>query len=388
MRMAKSFLICCLLATGLSAQQRPQVPCEPATVKLPGVLAIGAAGVTVSVSPLPAAASAKDGQLAPAMVSGDTKVALPASIAPNSVNEAGLSELVLKCEDDQALRALLTGMGITPRAAGEARALPEFLLAVGCDPAVGSDWRTVTEAQALANIDPPAGPDGQAVRVARYMAGSDGIVQYVADHPQQRFIVIVDIHNLTATALKTLSGGNIVAIVVGHYYAADAQPWQVADFAVETAQVTKAIRLASDAPVLLAVSPVVWYAKRQNATWAKSFDPADYDGWAIYNLHNWPAILEAGTTTAPATQPANNPLTMALGRMGLGDKPCLLLDFVGTPSDYPPARAAYMKAIWQAKAPLLLGALKAQGWRGAILYTTNLDDARMKSQALKSALGN
>jgi hypothetical protein len=68
--------------------------------------------------------------------------------------------------------------------------------------------------------------------------------------------------------------------------------------------------------------------------------------------------------------------------LGLPEKPCVLLDFLGTPAEYPAERAKYISAVWKAKAGLLMKALKDQGWRGLIVYATHPADAGIKTAAL------
>jgi hypothetical protein len=126
--------------------------------------------------------------------------------------------------------------------------------------------------------------------------------------------------------------------------------------------------------VLLAVSSLNGVTRRTEKSWTDAFggDLAGFDGWAIYNLNQFPAILES---------PANL-RQVILGRLGLPDKPCVLLDFLGTPAEYPAERAKYIAAAWKAKAGLLMKAVKDQGWRGVIVYATHPADAEIKAAAL------
>ena len=147
--------------------------------------------------------------------------------------------------------------------------------------------------------------------------------------------------------------------------------------AADAVIVTKLIRMVSDAPVLLAVSVSNWHTKRPETGWVAAFgeDLAKFDGWAIYNLHNWPAVLES----------PENPRQRSLKQFALPDKPCILMDFQGTPSNYPQGIAEYVKAVWKAKTPLLMKDLKTQKWRGLVVYSTQVNDAKMKAAALKTA---
>ena len=229
---------------------------------------------------------------------------------------------------------------------------------------------TNEEAEALAKFG------AKTIKVVRYVAGSASPAAYVQTHTDEQFLAVVDIHNLTADALKSLSGQNIIAIVVGHYHGGDAEParfaWQAADAVI----VTRLIRMVSNAPVLLSVSASNWHTKRPEPGWVKAFgeDLAEFDGWAIYNLHNWPAVLES----------PQNPRERTLKQFDLPDKPCILMDFQGTPSNYPQGKAEYVKAVWKAKTPLLLKDLKTQKWRGLVVYSTQVEDAKMKAAALKT----
>jgi hypothetical protein len=212
------------------------------------------------------------------------------------------------------------------------------------------------------------------IRAVRYVGEADPAVTYVTEHPEQPFVVIVDIDHLSGAALKTLAAPNIVAIIVGHFHAFDARPENYPERAQDVMRMGRAIRLVSDAPVLLAVSSLNGVTRRTEKSWTDAFgeDLVGFDGWAIYNLNQWPAFLES---------PANL-RRVILSRLGLPEKPCVLLDFLGTPAEYPAERAKYISAVWKAKAGLLMKALKDQGWRGLIVYATHPADAGIKTAAL------
>ena len=368
--------ILCMLpgfAWAQAAAPRPIVPWRVATVKAPmRPLATKAESAKATeVKPVKiAAAQTKIAQAKPIKIAvARVKIAQVKPVEPEIVSEAGFVRMILTAEDDTALRTTLIDMGLVLRKDGEkARELPPFLTGIHYNQSLRSRGKEIGD---LPKID-TAG----AARVVRYIAGSDSAVAYVNSHADERFVVVVDIHNLSAATLKSLAGDNIVAVIVGHYHAADLKPGQFAKHAQDVMGVTRAIRLVSDAPVLLAVSASNWFTKRPDAGWVKAFAAtvASYDGWAIYNLHNWAAILEA----------PSNPREAALKALGLPDKPCILLDFLGTPSQFPPSRAAYMRAVWKAKAPLLFKALKKQAWRGVIFYTTRLADAQLKTGYMKA----
>ena len=94
----------------------------------------------------------------------------------------------------------------------------------------------------------------------------------------------------------------------------------------------------------------------------------------------FPAILEA-----PA-----NPRKLVLERLGLaalgdlGEKPCVLIEFMGTRYNYRPADAEYIRKVWRAKAPLLLKAMTLQEWRGLVVWSNSIDDAALKAEALQA----
>ena len=298
-----------------------------------------------SVSPLPVGAASAN-------------VRLTTDLPINSVGEAAFVRMALSCDADAALRDLLTGMGLTLRDAGPARALPEFLTGIDCD---GPD----TLKAAI-----PAG----IVRAVRYVGEADPEAAYVAEHPDQQFIIIVDIDHLNAAVLKTLGGGNIVAIVVGHFHAFDARPDEFAGRAEDVKRVMKTIRLVSDAPALLAVSSLNEFTRRTEKGWTDAFgdDLAAFDGWAIYNFNQFPAIMEA----------RENPRKMLLDRLGLADRSCVLLDFLGGPVEVQPGQIAWLTAAWKAKAKPFLAALKTQCWQGVIVYGATAADAEIKAASL------
>ena len=278
--------------------------------------------------------------------------------------------LVLSCEDDQALRDLLTREGLTLRNGGEARKLPEFFTAMVCN----SRQEFSREA--------PLG-----IRVLRFadyrdVARSAAAADYASAHPDEKYIVIAEPAGLSVNALKVLAGPNIVAVVVGHNHAAEDRPEDYAQAAEEVKRVVKVIRMVSDAPVLLAVAATNEFTHKTEKSWPQAFgdDLAGFDGWAVYGLAMFPAILEA-----PA-----NPRKLVLERLGLaglgdlGERPCVLIEFTGTRYNYKPADAAYIRRVWRAKAPLLLKAMTGQEWRGLVVWSNNIDDAALKVEAIQA----
>lgn len=400
MRAALSaILILACAAASASAQQpgRPKVPEVRATASL-GV-SLGERPAAVSTGPLALTASAEAARapgrsFSTASAAGRTASPLPSSplsartgvsavpsrdvaarlrqpetLDGDEIDGGRFIRLVLSCEDDQALRDLLTASGLTLRDGGEAsgRKLPDFFTAVGCNSRTAFSRE---DAAAMEKITPPSG-----VRVLRFVDRSGAAAAYAAAHGDEKFIIIAEPSGLSIKALKALAGANIVAVVVGHYHAADVRPEDYATAAQETLAAVKAIRLVSDAPVLLAVSATNWHTRRTEKSWPEAFgdDLAGFDGWAIYNLAQFPAILEA----------PSNPRTLVMDRLGLREKPCLLIEFMGTRYDYGPQTADYIRKVWRAKAPLLVKALKEQRWRGLVVWSANIDDAILKAEALR-----
>jgi hypothetical protein len=284
-----------------------------------------------------------------------------------AVDATGFIGLLLAAEDERGLRQLLGDEGVTFREARTPiRKLPKFLRAFCCAPGTPFD---PVEVEHLPQL--PA-PDG--IKVVRYLAGAKEAVAYVAAHPNERFLVVADIRSVSAEALKSLGGGNIVAVVAGHYSAADAKPRDFQQAAAEALQVRRAIRMVSDAPVLLAVSMTNWHSRTREPGWAAAFgeDLADFDGWGIYNLTGFAAVLEAD----------GNPRLAACKALGLDPaKPCILMDFVGTAS-LEAKRHDYIRKVWGAKWPLLREAIGDQGWRGIVLHTSDPLDAKLKAEVL------
>ena len=292
--------------------------------------------------------------------------------------------LVLSCEDDQALRDLLTREGLTLRDGGEARKPPEFFTAVACN----SRQEFSREDAALEKIDSPSPPGAPTagVRVLRFadyrdVARSAAAADYASAHPDEKYIVIAEPAGLSVNALKVLAGPNIVAVVVGHNHAAEDRPEDYAQAAEEVKRVVKVIRMVSDAPVLLAVSATNKFTHKTEKSWPQAFgdDLAGFDGWAVYGLALFPAILEA-----PA-----NPRKLVLERLrlaalgDLGERPCVLIEFMGT-NKYKPADAEHIRKVWRAKAPLLLKAMTRQEWRGLVVWSDSINDAALKAEALQA----
>ena len=137
--------------------------------------------------------------------------------------------------------------------------------------------------------------------------------------------------------------------------------------------------------MLLAVSATNEFTRKTEKSWPQAFgdDLAGFDGWAVYNLALFPAIIEAPV----------NPRKLILQRLGLdalgenGEKPCVLIEFMGTRYNYRPADADYIRKVWRAKAPLLVKAMTGQGWRGLVVWSHDIDDAVLKVDALQAVAG-
>jgi hypothetical protein len=292
--------------------------------------------------------------------------------------------LVLSCEDDQALRDLLTREGLTLRNGGEARKPPEFFTAVACN----SRQEFSREDAALEKTDSPSplGVPRAGVRVLRFadyrdVARSAAAADYASAHPDEKYIVIAELDALSIDALKVLAGPNIVAVVVGHSHAAEDRPEDYAQAAEDVRGAVKAIRLVCDAPVLLEVAATNKFTHKTEKSWPQAFgdDLAGFDGWAVSGLALFPAIIEA----------PSNPRKLVLERLGLaalgdlGERPCVLIEFMGTRYNYRPADAEYIRKVWRAKAPLLLKAMALQEWRGLVVWSNSIEDAAIKAEALQ-----
>ncbi len=332
-----------------------------------------AADIWLSGSPFEAGASAASAGVSEAASSDAARAAVSATafrdsvssayarasdFRPEPVSDGEFVHMVLCSEDDAALWGLLAGLGVTLREPGNARELPEFTTAVEC----------ASDEYLAAPL--PAG----LVRAVEWLGEADASIAYVGAHPGESFVVIIDIDHLGPVALKGLAGRNIAAIVVGHTYAYDERPGDFAPHAEDVERVVTVLRRVSDAPVLLALSTTNAFTGKTEKGWADAFGDglAAFDGVAIYNLHQFPAILEA----------TGNPRTAMLERYGLPDKPCFLLDFVGGAVETTPERLPRLKASWDSKAGPLVKALKAQGWRGVVVWGSTSADVAVKASAL------
>ena len=347
-------LTCMTWPASAAEPQRPKVPENVATVSLHAALDERAAAAVV----------------------------VPKPFGADELYGGRAIRLVLSCEDDQALRDLLSGQGLALRNGGEARKPPDFFTAVACN----SRQEFSREDAAFEKIDSPSPPGAPraGVRVLRFadyrdVARSAAAADHAAAHPDEKYIVIAEPAGLSVNALKVLAGPNIVAVVVGHNHAAEDRPENYAQAAEEVKRVVKVIRMVSDAPVLLAVSATNKFTHKTEKSWPQAFgdDLAGFDGWAVYGLALFPAILEA-----PA-----NPRKLVLERLGLaalGERPCVLIEFTGTRYNYKPADAEYIRKVWRAKAPLLLKAMTGQEWRGLVVWSNSIEDAALKAEALQA----
>ena len=143
-------------------------------------------------------------------------------------------------------------------------------------------------------------------------------------------------------------------------------------------RVARAVRLVSDAPILLAVGAVNIHTRETERGWATAFgdDLRMFDGFAFYGQARFPAILEA----------AENPRELIRRRMGLPDKPCILIEFSGTSFHYAASDRGYVAKVWNARAKPLVKTLKQQGWRGLVTWSAEIDDTRIKADALRNAM--
>jgi len=287
------------------------------------------------------------------------------------VDSARATALLLSCDDEPALHEYLVGEGFTLRQPNApTRALPDFLVGVTAYEYASAYCQA--DQDVLENVKPSG------VTVLRFVDRSERAVAFALAHPERQFLVIADINGLSIDALRILAGDNIVGVVVGHYRHADDEPVDFATSAADVMRVVQAIRLVSDAPVLLAVGAVNIHTRDTERSWADAFgdDLKSFDGFAIYGLARFPAILEA----------AENPRELILRRMGLPDRPCILVEFTGTSHQYAATEAGYVEKVWNAKAKSLIATLRKQHWHGLVTWSATIDDARIKANALRNAM--
>ncbi len=366
-----ALVVTVLLSAGASAADgmRPQVPVAMSTVAVPSPVNIAVAEVTVTVGgpvndsgqnasvgipavPKPGSESAPVS--IPQVVTPDVASVAPISAAgPSKMVEADAVQLAFMAEDEAGLRDALVQCGLALRDVGASRELPAFLTGVDSDE--------------IMSVDAPAG-GALAIRSDYGQA-----VSMAAGRANGRFVLVVDAAHVTGDVLKLAASPNVAAVIVGHGQAFDDDAKAFPQDAADVNRVVAAVRLVSDAPVLLAVSPV---GRRMSSgrAWAAAFGEslAAFDGWAVYNVHQFPAILESPT----------NPRKAVLAMLGLPDKPCVLLDFIGGPVTASTDGGARLKAAWHSKGGALVKALKEQGWRGVIVYAARSGDAAIKSAAL------
>jgi len=331
------------------------------------------------------------------------------------LDSARAMSLLFACDDEPALREFLIGEGFTLRQPGGSdesgdptgpanpaspvRALPrDFLVGVTAYEYAGA--YCTADQEVLESVDPPAGatPAGTSatpadamlagapvadaaaagVTVLRFVDRSARAVTFALANPNRPYLIYVAAEGLSVDAFRVLAGSNVVGVVVGHYRHADDEPVDFATAADDVLRVTRAVRLVSDVPVLLAVGAVNIHTRDTERAWADAFgdDIRGFDGFAIYGLARFPAILEA----------VENPRELILRRMGLPDRPCILIEFVGTSFQYATSERAYVEKVWAARAKPLIAALRKQQWRGLVTWSATLDDARIKATALHNAM--
>ncbi len=393
-----------VLVTAMAVSDRPPVESTPQQVRVPTVPAVEqtigmpalAARVARAHSIAMPTLTASDQQVrsldvqaraqelrspeSASVRSAQVRTKLPDAIDTGAIEDADYMRMILTLVDDARLRVVLKEWNVPIREdTTPVRDLPAFFTAVGC--VVWSPKPSRAEAMDGFDCD---------VKMAMFIGDDRASVRYVREHPEQKFLVVIDARRLSAEALKALAGDNIVAVVVGHYEGADATVAQFAEAAERALVVRHLTRLVSDVPVLLAVSPTNFTTHRRVAGWTDAFgDQIDgFDGWAIYNLHLFPAILESNPRNPRNSRNSRNPRNprqWACERLNLSaDKPCVLLDFMGTPA-VKPEMAGYVRKVWEHKWPLLRKALADQGWRGIAIYSTTIADARMKAKAVSRA---
>ena len=387
--------------TPLAEQVRAAVPAD-VTVPVPGVAAVTVAGpVNAAEFIVATGMTSIDNQQQPADVGvtamnndiyaiarHDPGTTVPwvspwelrdAQFDGAVLDSARATALLLACDDEQALREHLLAEGVPlrqPGGPGAARPLPDFLVGVTAYEYAAAYCQA--DQDTLEKIEPSDIAPTQWVTVLRLVNNSTAAVKFALANPERKFLVITDIHGLSTDALRVLAGDNIVGVVVGHYRHADDEPMDFATSAADVLRVTRAVRLVSDAPILLAVGAVNIHTRDTERAWADAFgdNVKLFDGFALYGLVRFPAILEA----------AENPRTLILRRMGLPDKPCVLLEFTGTSFQYAAAERPYVEKVWAARAKPLLTTLKTQGFRGLVTWSPTLDDATVKADALRNVM--
>jgi len=298
------------------------------------------------------------------------------SFATDNLDVANTTAMLLACDDDAALREHLAAEGLTlsqPDApASPTRPLPQDFL-VGVTAYEYADAYCQADQNVLEEVEPPAG-----VTVLRFVNHSDAAAQFALANPDRPYLIYVDAPGLSVDVMRVLAGSNVVGVIVGHYRHADDEPVDFAASVADVMRVTRAVRLVSDAPVLLAVGVVNIHTRDTERSWADAFgdDLKTFDGFALYGLARFPAILEA----------VENPRELILRRMGLPDQPCILIEFVGTSFQYGADERGYVERVWAARAKPLLAALQKQQWRGLVTWSATTDDARIKANALRNAM--
>jgi len=383
----------------------------------PASVTVGSVGTAIPSESVTANAGVGAADLARSGVSGDvTKIPSAArasawqpwweSFATTETDIANTTAMLLACDDEPALRKHLLNEGFAlrlpggsgqpggpgePASPGEpsspTRPLPQNFL-VGVTAYEYADAYCQADQDLLENVAPPGGatssgttPGGTmatGVTVLRFVNRSDAAVRFALANPEREFLVITDLNGLSIDALRVLAGANVVGVIVGHYRHADDEPMDFATAADDVLRVTRAVRLVSDAPVLLAVGAVNIHTRDTERSWADAFgdDLHAFDGFALYGLARFPAILEA----------AENPRELIVRRMGLPNRPCILIEFVGTSFQYAAADREYVERVWAARAKPLIAALRKQQWRGLITWSATTDDARIKADALRNAV--
>jgi hypothetical protein len=196
------------------------------------------------------------------------------------------------------------------------------------------------------------------------------LVKYVQTTPNTKFILLCNDEVFRPAVAKILNNPNVIAIVLAPYLGADLPIENMDDAAQKVLSQRDFVRKVSDKPILLTVSYLYFNGDMTSRKeWAAAFGSrlADFDGFAIQNLATF-GIFETGSRT------------VFCQRIGIpADKPCWVMDFVGTQK-----KSDHNMAVWDNKIQPFFNLLHSDGWRGIVVLSWGgPDDAGMKNSIIR-----
>jgi hypothetical protein len=252
--------------------------------------------------------------------------------------------------------AAIASLGLPPP--GPTTAPPTFFVAM-------ASYNTPTTVAADRTLNYPV----KVIRLLEDVAGNplDGL------DAGDKVIVIADHAALNQDVAAALNDAKVQLIVVGHYKAADVAVSAYAFSADEVKVDIALLRAVTAKPLFLAVSTINFIDGIAYPPWAAEFDAGTFDGFAVYNLVHWGAFEQ-------------NKLAGTRAKLGLENKPMIVLDFIGGGYYEGLENLTRLDAQWRRKAPRAFARIKGWGWRGVVVWSPDQASADVKARWIPNDL--